>query len=78
MLSFHNTNIEIGRHNTSDRRYRKCTKYDLNDIEHDSHFVLVCLGYFNSSIVMCVSVYDCVSFLSNTLLFCSKYEYSLT
>ena len=71
MLSFHNTNIEIGRHNTSDRRYRKCTKYDINDIEHDSHFVLVCLGYVNSSIVMCVSVYDCTVYPFCQIHFCS-------
>jgi len=46
-LSSHKLNIEIGRHNTIDRQDRKCIRFNLNDIEDEFDFVLVCPDYIN-------------------------------
>ena len=46
-LSSHKLNIEIGRHNNIDRQDRKCIICNLNDIEDEFHFVLVCPDYIN-------------------------------
>ena len=40
-------NIEIGRHNKIDRQDGKCIICNLNDIEDEFHFVLVCPDYTN-------------------------------
>ena len=40
-------NIEIGGHNKIDRQDRKCIRCNLNDIEDEFHFVLVCPDYIN-------------------------------
>ena len=46
-ISSHKLNIEIGRHNNIDRQDRKCIICNLNDIEDEFHFVLVCPDYIN-------------------------------
>ena len=46
-LSSHKLNIEIGRHNTIDRQDRTCIRCNLNDIEDEFHFVLVCQECIN-------------------------------
>ena len=46
-LSSHKWNIEISRHHTIDRQDRKCIRCNLNDIEDEFHFVLVCPDYIN-------------------------------
>ena len=44
-LSSHKLNIEIGRHNSIDRQDKTCIRCNLNDIEDEFHFVLVCPDY---------------------------------
>ena len=39
--------IAIGRHDSIDRQDRKCIRCDLNDIQGEFHFVLVCPDYIN-------------------------------
>ena len=46
-LSSHKLNIEIGRYNKIDRQDRRCIRCNLNDIEDEFHFVLVCPDYIN-------------------------------
>ena len=46
-LSSHKLNIKIGRHNKNDKQDRKCIICNLNDIEDEFHFVLVCPDYIN-------------------------------
>jgi len=43
-LSSHTLNVEIGRHNIIDRH---CIRCNLNDIEDEFHFVLICPDYVN-------------------------------
>jgi len=44
-LSSYKLNIEIDRHITIDRQYKKCIRCNLNDIEDVFHFILVCPDY---------------------------------
>lgn len=44
-LSSHHLNIEIGRHRNIDRAERKCILCNLNDLEDEYHFTLVCPIY---------------------------------
>jgi len=47
LRSSYKLNIEIGRHNKIDRQDKKCIRRNLNDIEDEFHFVLVCPDYIN-------------------------------
>ena len=47
LRSSYKLNIEIGRHNTIDRQDKKCIRCNLNDIEDEFHFILVCPDYIN-------------------------------
>ena len=38
----HNLAIERGRHQNVERRLRKCIYCDVNEIEDEFHFVIVC------------------------------------
>ena len=44
-LSSHQLSIETGRHRNIDRPNRKCTVCNLNDIEDEFHFTLICPAY---------------------------------
>ena len=44
-LSSHNLHIETGRHRQTERNYRKCLFCNLNDIEDEYHFILICPPY---------------------------------
>lgn len=44
-LSSHSLNIETGRHRNIDRSQRKCTLCNLNDLEDEYHFILICPVY---------------------------------
>ena len=44
-LSSHHLNIELGRHRNIERAERKCTLCNLNDLEDEFHFTLVCPIY---------------------------------
>ena len=44
-LSAHNLAIERGRHQNVERRLRKCIYCDVNEIEDEFHFVIVCPKY---------------------------------
>ena len=44
-LSLHQLSIETGRHRNIDRPNRKCTVCNLNDIEDEFHFTLICPAY---------------------------------
>ena len=44
-LSSHSLAIETGRHNGILRENRKCTFCDLNDIEDEYHFIIICPLY---------------------------------
>ena len=44
-LSSHNLNIEIGRHRQIERNNRKCPFCDLNELEDEYHFILICPQY---------------------------------
>ena len=46
-LSSHSLNIETGRHRNIDRSNRKCSACNLNDIEDEFHFTLICSAYEN-------------------------------
>ena len=46
-LSSHNLCIETGRHRNIDRENRTCVFCDLNDLEDEYHFTLVCPVYIN-------------------------------
>ena len=46
-LSSHSLNIETGRHRNIDRSNRKCSACNLNDIEDEFHFTLICTAYEN-------------------------------
>ena len=46
-LSSHSLNIETGRHRNIDRSNRKCSACNLNDIEDEFHFTLICPAYEN-------------------------------
>ena len=45
-LSAHNLAIEQGRYNNTDRNYRYC-KFCMNDMEDETHFLLLCPLYDN-------------------------------
>ena len=44
-MSSHQLSIETGRHNNINRNDRKCALCQVNDIEDEFHFVLVCTVY---------------------------------
>ena len=44
-LSSHQLSIETGRHRNIDRPNRKCTVCNLNDIEDEFHFTVICPAY---------------------------------
>ena len=44
-LSSHRLNNETGRHTNTPRNERKCTFCNVNDIEHEYNFVLICPLY---------------------------------
>ncbi len=44
-LSSHKLNIEAGRYARTNRIDRKCTKCDLDDMEDEYHFILICPFY---------------------------------
>ena len=44
-LSSHSLKIEAGRHNDTSRANRKCPFCDLNDIEDEYHFIIICPLY---------------------------------
>ena len=44
-LSAHNLAIERGRHQNVEHRLRKCIYCDVNEIEDEFHFVIVCPKY---------------------------------
>ncbi|MCG8049040.1 MAG: hypothetical protein N0E48_26130, partial [Candidatus Thiodiazotropha endolucinida] len=44
-LSSHNLLIETGRHRQIERADRKCVYCNLNDIEDELHFILICPQY---------------------------------
>lgn len=46
-MSSHKLAIETGRHNNIPRSDRKCILCDLNDIEDEYHFILVCTKYID-------------------------------
>ena len=46
-LSSHNLNIEIGRHRQIERNDRKCPFCDLNELEDEYHYILICPQYFD-------------------------------
>ena len=46
-LSSHNLNIEIGRHRQIERNDRKCPFCELNELEDEYHFILICPQYFD-------------------------------
>ena len=41
-LSSHKLRIETGRHMNIERQHRKCQKCNLNDIQDEYHFILIC------------------------------------
>ena len=49
-LSSHQLNIETGRHTNIERLYRKCNLCNLNDLEDEYHFALICPIYKDSRI----------------------------
>ena len=46
-LSSNQLCIETGRHRGIERTEGKCILCDLNDIEHEYHFVCICSVYYN-------------------------------
>ncbi|MGI9312379.1 MAG: hypothetical protein ACR2O9_02440 [Alphaproteobacteria bacterium] len=46
-ISSHNLNIETGRWNNIPRNLRLCTCCNLNEVEDEYHFLLICPTYFN-------------------------------
>lgn len=46
-LSSHSLAVETGRYNGTPREERKCTKCNMNSIENEYHFLLVCPHYID-------------------------------
>ena len=46
-LSSHQLNIEVGRHRNIDRLNKICTLCNMNEIEDEYHFILICPFYKN-------------------------------